>query len=83
VSRPLLNRLAWSRGPLEGTRRWLLVTSWRRGVVQGSRTWLVLGAGATAVALLRRVLHEKPVEATFDLGRGQSIEIRTVDPPAR
>ena len=83
MARPLLSRLAWSRGPLEGTRRWLIVTGWRRGVMQGSRTWLVLGAGATTLAVLRRILHEQPVQATFELGRGQSFEIRTVDPPPR
>jgi hypothetical protein len=83
VSRDLLSRLAWRRSLLEGTRRWFIVTGWRRGVLEGSRTWLVLGASATTLALLRRVLSEKPVEVTFELGRGHGIEIRTVDPPTR
>lgn len=56
---------------------------WRRGLLEGSRNWLIIGVSATALQLLRRVLTEKPVEATLELRRGDAIEIRTVDPPTR
>ncbi len=56
---------------------------WRRGLLEGSRNWLIVGISATALQLLRRLLTEPRVEATLELRRGDAVEIRTVDPPAR
>jgi hypothetical protein len=82
MSRPLLSRLAWRRGLLEGSRRWIIVSGWRRGVLQGSRGWLVLGLCTTALQLLRRLLAEPEARTTIELRDG-GIEIRTVDPSRR
>jgi hypothetical protein len=60
----------------------LIRVGWRRGLLEGSRGWLMVGVGATAVELTRRLVTEKEVRATLELQPGDALEVR-VQPPAR
>jgi hypothetical protein len=57
-------------------------TGLRRGLLEGSSTWLMVGVAATALRAAQRILTEAPVTATFDLKRGEAVEIRAVPPPS-
>jgi hypothetical protein len=58
-------------------------TGLRRGFLEGSSTWLVVGAAATALRVVQRIVTEPPVTATFDLKTGDAIEIRAIPPTPR
>ena len=52
----------------------------RRGVFEGSRGWLVVGVSATAIAALRKVMHEDETVYTTPLRADEGLEIRVVKP---
>ena len=55
-------------------------TGMRRGVFEGSRGWLYLGLAASALRIVRYVITESEVVETIELKKGETIEIRTVEP---
>lgn len=52
----------------------------RRGLAEGSRGWLAIGATATVLAALRRVLHEDETVYRAELKPGEGMEVRVTKP---
>jgi hypothetical protein len=52
----------------------------RRGLAEGSRGWLVVGASATVLAALRRVLHEQETVYRAELKPGEGMQVRVTKP---